>query len=39
MQPTGWQNVFIQTSDARLFCKNKEVYLKNKQKIGNLTEK
>jgi len=26
-------------SDARLFCKNKQVNLKNKQKIGNLTEK
>jgi len=27
------------TSDARLFCKNKQVNLKNKPKIGNLTEK
>jgi len=26
-------------SDARLFCKNKQVNLKNKPKIGNLTEK
>jgi len=26
-------------SDARLFCKNKQVNLKNKAKIGNLTEK
>jgi len=26
-------------SDARLFCKNKQVNLKNKPKTGNLTEK
>jgi len=26
-------------SDARLFCKNKQVSLKNKLKIGNLIEK
>jgi len=26
-------------SDARLFCKNKQENLKNKLKIGNLTEK
>jgi len=25
-------------SDARLFCKNKQVNLKNKPKIANLTE-
>jgi len=29
----------ISRSDARLFCKNKQVNLKNKPKIGNLTEK
>jgi len=28
-----------QSRDARLFCKNKQVNLKNKPKIGNLTEK
>jgi len=27
------------TSDARLFCKKKQVNLKNKAKIGNSTEK
>jgi len=26
-------------SDARLFCKNKQENLKNKQKTGNLSEK
>jgi len=26
-------------SDARLFCKNKQVNLRNKPKIGNLTVK
>jgi len=26
-------------SDARLFCKNKQENLKNKPKIGNLSEK
>jgi len=26
-------------SDCRLFCKNKQVNLKNKTNIGNLTEK
>jgi len=29
----------IVCSDARLFCKNKQVNLKNKPKIGNLIEK
>ena len=29
----------ISRSDARLFCKNQQVNLKNKPKIGNLTEK
>jgi len=29
----------IANSDARLFCKNKQVNLKNKPKIGNVTEK
>jgi len=27
------------SSDARLFCKNKQANLKNKPKMGNLTEK
>ena len=27
------------SSDARLFCKNKQEYMKNKPKTGNLTEK
>jgi len=27
------------SSDARLFCKNKQTNLKNKPKMGNLTEK
>jgi len=27
------------SSDARLFCKNKQENMKNKSKIGNLTEK
>jgi len=27
------------SSDARLFCKNKRIKFKNKPKIGNLTEK
>jgi len=27
------------SSDARLFCKNKQENMKNKPKIGNLTEK
>jgi len=26
-------------SDARLFCKNKQCNMKNKPKIGNLSEK
>ena len=30
---------WLQTSDARWFCKDKQVNLKNKPKIGNLTEK
>jgi len=30
---------YVITSDARLFCKNKQVNLKNKPKIGSLTEK
>jgi len=30
---------YTQSSDARLFCKNKQVNLKSKPKIGNLTEK
>ena len=30
---------WLEDSDARLFCKNKQVQLKNKPKIGNLTEK
>jgi len=29
----------VPDSDARLFCKNKQVNLKNKPKIGNLTKK
>jgi len=29
----------IHISDARLFSKNKQMNLKNKLKIGNLTEK
>jgi len=29
----------MQSSDARLFRKNKQVNLRNKPKIGNLTEK
>jgi len=29
----------LPVSDARLFSKNKQVNLKNKLKIGNLTEK
>ena len=29
----------VQINDARLFCKNKQVNLKNKPKIGSLTEK
>jgi len=31
--------IFTQFSDARLFCKNKQTYLKNKPEMGNLTEK
>jgi len=30
---------FITTSDARLFCKNKQENMKNNPKIGNLTGK
>ena len=29
----------VDSSDARLLCKNKQVNLKNKPKIGNLTKK
>ena len=29
----------VSVSDARLFCKNKQENLKNKPKIGNLSEK
>ena len=29
----------IETSDARLFCKNKQVNFKHKRKMGNSTEK
>jgi len=32
-------NLATTTSDARLFCKNKQVNLKNKPKISNLTER
>jgi len=33
-----WTLTLQSTSDARLFCKNKQVNLKTKPKIGNLTE-
>jgi len=33
--PRNW----VVTSDARLFCKNKQENFKNKPKMGNLMEK
>jgi len=36
---TGAETSLLLTSDARLFGKNKQVNLKNKPKIDNLTEK
>jgi len=34
-----FRNKIVSASDARLFCKNKQVNFKNKRKRGYLTEK